>query len=124
MKIKEVEYQADAFTLIGGIDTFNRLLIYYQEGYIDVFHESIGNLFAKLEEKIECMKSTTFSRSIPALNAIADFELIQKFYNDSYCVNGNPNCPAIYDLITLPIPKDILVQILSFKPKTKTLGER
>ena len=110
--------------MIGGVDSFNRLLIDYQNDNIDVFSNSIGNLFTKLEENIQYMNSVPFSKSTLLNKAISDFEIIKRFYSEVYSVSGNNNEAAIYDLIGLPIPKDMKLQILNFKPKTKTLGER
>lgn len=114
----------ETFALIGGVDSFNRLLIDYHKGNIDIFSNSIGNLFTKLEENINRMKNITFTKSILVDKAMTDFETIKKFYSEVYSIGGNPNEAAIYDLIVLPLPKDMIQKIVLAKPKTKTLGER
>ena len=117
-------FPEDTFALIGGVDSFNRLLLDYREGYIDVFSNSIGNLFTKLEENINYINSVTFTKSTMVNKALQDFEIIKKFYSEIYSVNGNKDIAAIYDLIGLPLPRDMISQILEFRPKEKKIGER
>lgn len=114
----------ETFVLIGGVDSFNRLLIDYQRGNIDFFSNSIGNLFTKLEENINCLKNIKFTKSILLDKAMTDFEIIKKFYSEVYSINGNPNEAAIYDLMVLPVPKDMIQKIIINKPKEKILRER
>jgi len=99
----------ETFGLIGGENSFNRLLLDYEEGNIDVFSDSIGSLFEKLEINIEYIKGINFSKSVSIKKAISDFELIKKFYSEVYSVNGNQNESAIYDLVTLPLPNILAV---------------
>lgn len=117
-------FPEETFILIGGRDTFQRLLIDCRDGNIDIINNSIGRLFQKLEGNINHINSSNFSKSTNAYQAIETFEIIRKFYSDVYSVNGNQNESALYDLVTLPLPKDMIDQILELKPKTKTLGER
>lgn len=114
----------ETFLLIGGGDSYDRLLLDYQEGNIDVFSNSIGSLFQKLEENVEYMSKINFSQSSLAEKVASDFELIKMFYSDIYSVNGNQNESAIYDLVTLPLPENMISEIEKLKPKQKKLGER
>lgn len=117
-------FPEETFTLIGGKDTFQRLLIDCHDGNIDIINNSIGSLFQKLEENINHIKNNNFSKSTSTYQAIETFEIIKKFYSDVYSVNGNPNESALYDLVTLPLPKDMISQIHELKLKTKKIGER
>lgn len=117
-------FPEDTFTLIGGVDSFNKLLLDYSEGTIDVFSNSIGGLFTKLSQNIEQIKSVTFSKNSMTDKAIQDFEIIKKFYSEIYSVNGNKDESALFDLVSLPLPKDMISQIITAKPKTKKIGER
>lgn len=117
-------FPEDTFKLIGGVDSFNRLLLDHKEGTIDAFSNSIGSLFTKLSENIEYIKNVTFSRSTLTDRLIQDFEIINKFYSDIYSVNGNKDESALFDLVSLPLPKDMINQIITAKPKIKKIGER
>jgi len=117
-------FPEDTFTLIGGKESFARLLIDYEAGNIDIISESISSLFQKLEENIGYINSVSFSKGSFSNQAINEFELIKKFYSDVYSINGNQNVSALYDLATLPLPKDMISQIMELKPKTKKIGER
>lgn len=117
-------FPVDTFILIGGVDSFNKLILDYHEGNIDVINNSIGELFQKLEENIAYLNKITVSKSSLTEEMIKNFELIKKFYSDVYSVNGNHNVSALYDLATLPLPDDMISMINNLKPKVKKIGER
>lgn len=114
----------ETFRLIGGIDSYNRLLSDCKDGNIDVCSNSISSLFEMLTNNINYIKSTPFSKSANTNQAIEDFGLIEKFYSKVYSVNGNRNIPAIYDLVTLPFPDNMIDEFRKIKIKEKKLGER
>lgn len=107
----------ETFALIGGVNSYNRLLSDCKEGNIDVCSNSISCLFETLTNNINYINSTPFSKSIITKQAIEDFELIKKFYSEVYSVNGNLNTPAIYDLATLPLPDDMINEFRKLKEK-------
>lgn len=114
----------EAFILVGGEDSFNRLLLDYQEGNIDVFSNSIGSLFTQLSQNVDFMYNITFTKSTMTNKAIRDYEIIKKFYSEMYSVIGNKNRAAICDLACLPIPSKMINTLLQTKSKTKKIGER
>lgn len=114
----------EAFILIGGEETFNRLLLDYQDGNIDVFTNSTGNLFMKLSQNIDVINNVTFTKSKVSDKAIRDYEILIKFYSEEYSIIGNKKRAAIYDLACLPIPSEMINELLENKSKTKKIGER
>lgn len=114
----------DNFILIGGEESFNRLLLDSYEGNIDVFSNSLGSLFTQLSQKIDVIKSDTFTKSQSTKKAIRDYELISELYSSEYSVVGNKNRATIYDLVCLPIPSDMINELLANKSKVKKIGER
>ncbi len=117
-------FPEETFALIGGKETFRRLLMDYNNGNIDIINNSIGGLFQILEGHINHIQNNNFSKSVNVYQAIETFGTIKKFYSDIYSINGNQNESALYDLVTLPLPQDMISEILKLKSKTKKIGER
>lgn len=109
------------FSIIGGMDSIERLIINCKEENIDIFTNSTGALFQQLEERIGYMNKLTVSKSFLTEQAINNFEQLKELYSSTSGVNEE----AYLDLAAIrTIPAEKMIEILNFKPKSKKIGER
>lgn len=109
------------FVAIGGMATIERLIINCKNKNIDIFTNSTGDLFQQLEERIGYMNKLTVSKSNLTEEATAVFERLTELYSASSGIQEQ----AYLDLAaTRIIPAEKMLEILSFRPKTKKIGER
>lgn len=70
----------DTFYFIGGMSLVNKLLDDYSNDNIDIFNNSIDDLYQKLKQNISYLKSTTMSNNFFNEEAIKDYKFIKNNY--------------------------------------------
>lgn len=118
---EEFEMPENVFFNIGGVESINSLIIDCKEERIDIFNNSIGELFKKLRENIEYFKKVTVSTGALMEKANKEFESFNEFFSEESGINSI----AFDDLMTFDfIPMDKRTEITECRPKSKKIGER
>lgn len=126
------EYVGDegqTFSFLGGMDKIRTLTINQEAGRINIFTETIHDMFHKLSEKIESFQSITYGKTLFIIQTIHDFEIVREYY-ETICSKHKKDAIAInpehsfYEEIMLLLPYDAKQKIENLKPQQKTIGER
>lgn len=124
------EYDSNTLMLIGGDDTFRKLIVDIKEENIDIFSNTRAKLLLKLGENLRIVTSTTYSRSTLLNSAIEIARIVLERYQ--YLIDDDNfdlayATKTAYEKLILSLPKteeDKKVELESLKPQQKTLGER
>lgn len=104
------------FLAIGGSETLEKLIMDLKNENIDIFTNSVGELFLQLEHNIKCMNEVVWSKTFFTRQATEHFELYKTFYSAS----SGMKKVAYEDLASLQvISEEKIEEILSYETRER-----
>ena len=104
------------FLLIGGAEILEKLIVDLKDNNIDIFTNSVGDLFSQLSHNVKCMNEVTWTKTFFSNQATEQFELYKNFYSE----NSGIEETAYEDLASLQvISEEKLLELLSYKTRER-----
>ena len=126
MTTKEGE-DKNSFQFVGGIELVRRLVIDSKEGRIDIFENSINELFEKLKQNVEYIKNFTVSKSYFTEEALKDFNFVKRNFEETWGHYeewvDDPSTNIFLEFMQV-LPEEITQQINDLKTKSAKQKER
>ena len=125
MFIKEDD--KESFRFIGGMNLVRQLMLDSQEGRIDIFGDSINEMFDILKQNIEYISSPTVGKSYFTEEAIKDFAFIKRNFEEAWChyetYTLDPSTNIFLEFMQ-SLPEEVSQKINSLNPEPKKQKEK
>lgn len=126
MKTEDYDTSAKLFSIVCGDEKIRKLISDCNEKNIDIVSNSVDDLFYIMKQNIDKMNDIIFSKSKLVEIANERFNNIQTVYfSDKYSIYPkDSNLAAVGELYLLPLPSELVEELLKLTPAVKKIGRR